>query len=183
MATRQEIKETFVSELRAAVSGTVPSNDVRLYENELPEAIPSIVYTEDITPVSVNAASASPERVDRDGSGNVTQEVWYEYLEAQFTVYIRASDELQLEQLYEAVHTAFHKYSLGGWDKKDFHPDTFSYGVRVEDVTPADDNSTENTIRGDIILVSVLFYREYSRTDDNIAQINRDQDGELSTTS
>lgn len=174
MATRKEIKQNFRDELVNAVDGLVPAENVTLRYVQHQESLPAVAYRESFVLVPINDASANPERIEYDNNGHVVGEYYHEYNEARISVFVIGQTAEETEDIYEAVHTAFHKYSLGAWDKKDFHEDLFDFGIRVESGRPYDQQDDERTIRGELLTVVIRFYREYELTGDNITSVEAD---------
>lgn len=168
MATRKEIKQKFRTELVNAIDGLVPADNVTLRYVQHQESLPAVAYRESFVEVPINNASANPERVEIDDNGHVVAEYYHEYNEARFSVFVVGKTAEETEDIYEAVHTAFHKYSLGAWDKKDFHEHLFDFGIRVESGRPYDEQDEDVVLRGELLTIVIRFYREYELTGDNI---------------
>lgn len=180
MATRQEIKEMFRSEVVSAVSGLVDADNVLLTNSDSAEELPRVVYSDVYRYIPVNDASGGPDR--RELTGNtVDAEYYHEHEEAVFRVRAYASDEGSLEPIYEAIHTRFGRYQFPAWDQSDLHQHVWR--VRVRDVTTVDVDSTERTIRGDSMEIHIAFYREYEDTSgENITTIDQSIEGNEYTT-
>lgn len=170
MATRKDIRVIFVTELKSAVSGLVPADDVRLIKNDNQESDPAVVYTEDYRRLHINGAGSGPSKVERDGNGDVTKEIYEEYNEAMFVVHIRSGDEQAKEDIYEAVHSHFNKYQFAPWESRDLNPDLWN--IHVEEINSQDDSDSERTTRSDVVQVFFKFTRDYELTGTNITQTN-----------
>lgn len=183
MATRADIRDVFMGELRA-LSGsyditdsngivldttTLDSGDIGLRHPETAETTPQIVYNDDYRQVIYNGVGAGPDVVNRDTNGDVVDEVWREYEEAQFIIDVRASTESAKEPIYSALHERFGKYQFGAWDERDLHSDIID--IDVVDSTSVDTGDVEDVIRGDQLEVRITFFREYTFTTDNIEEI------------
>jgi hypothetical protein len=192
MATRADIIEAFYGELKSAASGdhTVERSDGSTYTitvdanqitqtNPETETLPQVVYNDSYRRVGYNGVGAGPDYVERSG-GTVDNEVWREYVQAQFLVDVRASNSLEKEPIYEAVHGAFGKYAFGAWPKSDLHADIIS--VEVIDSRSTDVGDEEDVIRGDQVEVRITFYRDYKFSTDNLTQVNHDIEGATYTT-
>lgn len=186
MATRGEIKDAFYSRLvNSSVgsydvvdgSGTVidtvsvAEEDVELLQVEEEEVLPQVLWDDNYLRVEYNGVGAGPEWRTYETDGETVQaEVWREYVEAQFTVYVRASNEGVKEPIYAAVRESFGKLGKGPWHETDLHGDVID--VRVEDVSSLDVGDTEDVIRGDQVEVFVTFHRDYPFDTDNITSVN-----------
>lgn len=191
MATRADIRDAFIAELRTLSgsydvtdsNGTVlntaslDSGDIGLRHPETAETTPQIVYDDDYRQVIYNGVGAGPDVVNRDDKGNVISEEWREYEEGQFIVDVRASTESAKEPIYESLHTTFGKYQFGAWDESDLHEDIID--IDVVDSTSVDTGDVEDVIRGDQLEVRITFFREYTFSTDNIEKIITDIDVSL----
>lgn len=186
MATRGTIRDAFMAEVRSAVSGTIPSDDVSLQGAEDDEVLPQVVYNDNYRELPYNKASASPDEVERDNDGDVVAARWKEYMEAQFLVQIRDTDEIQKESIYEDVRTAFGAYQNPlygveiGKHPKDLHSDVID--VRVLDADSNDAIDEDDVIRGDNLEIRIAFFRSYELTSGTdvgvIEQINHEVDAD-----
>lgn len=198
MATRGDIRDAFTSELKAVsgtynvtdASGTVvdtvtlDGGNIGLREPEGDETLPGIVYHENYTRLRFNDVGASPDMIVYNPDGTVKEEVWREYIEAQFVIDVRASSESEKEPLYEALRSRFGQYQFTPWDETSLHDDVNE--VLVEDATSVDTGNTEDAIRGDRLEVRIRFYRNYAFSTDNITGVNTavdaDDDGTVDYT-
>lgn len=184
MATRGEIRDAFTSELYG-VSGTynvtdengnvidtvtLSTDEIGLRNPEFTETLPEVVYHENYIRLRFNEVGRGPDMVDYNDDGSVNKELWREYIEAQFIIDIRASNEVAKEPLYEALREQFGKYQFGPWDEKSLNADIIK--LDVVDANTADTGDTDDVIRGDQIEVRVQFYRDYAYSTDNITLIN-----------
>lgn len=175
MATRAEVKRAFYDTLTDAVvdthtvdygtttdTVTVEADDVRLLDVDVDEEPLGVFYTDSYLPLNYNGVGDAPWFIEYDDDDNVERLEWHEYMEAQFTVYVRAPDEASVEPLYESVRTHFHRYFFDNdmWDPRDIHSDV-TY-VDVADGLPADSPSVDRTIRGDQLLITLHFRRRYA---------------------
>jgi hypothetical protein len=198
MATRGELRDAFTSELKG-VSGTydvedsggsvidsvtLDSADIGLRNPEATEALPAIVYHEDYRRVVYNGVGAGPDMKSYDSNGNVDEEIWREYIEGQFIIDVRASNETYKEPLYEALRSQFGKYQFSAWDEASLHADIID--VEVLDASSADSGDVEDVIRGDQLEVRITFYRDYTMSTDIITRvdslIDADDDGTVDNT-
>lgn len=187
MATRRNIKNAFLSEIESAVDGTTYPNggsntfskdDVYLSGMEDDTAYPRVVYSEFGFPVSYNDGSdAAPSEYTKNGSGEVTAEVYYDYAGLRFDVIVVGS-ELDKEPIYEAIRERFAQFDT--WrDKTDLHADVQKIDTRG--VNSPDDTDTENTTRLDVFSVEVVFKRKVDYTGTPIRKVqtigDADNDG------
>lgn len=197
MATRRQIRDSFLNELQTAAVGThtvdygaegtdsvtVEEDDIGLVGSfDLEDPLPKIVYREAYRALQYNGAGAGPHFVERDSNGDVIRSIWREYIETQYVIEVRTADELQKEIIYETVRAAFGKYQFGQWNESDIHSDVFH--VEVLDAQDTDDTSAETPVRGETLEVRISFTREFALETDgtnvhNIAQINREVDADL----
>lgn len=193
MATRGDIRDAFYGTLTNAAgtydvtdsTGTVidtvtlDAADMGLRDPEQTEAFPTVVYHEDYRRVQYNDAGSGPDVRTYDANNDVDAEVWREYIEAQFIIDVRASNETYKEPLYEGIRNEFGKYEYRPWPVTNLHPDIIE--IDVLDSTSVDTGDTENVIRGDQIEVRLTFYRDFSFSTDNIDSvetlIDADDDG------
>lgn len=195
MATRGEIRDAFTSELKD-VSGTysvtdsdgneidtvtLESDDIGLRNPEQVEQLPQVVYHDDYRRVYYNHVGAGPDYVDRAPDGSVNEEVWREYIEAQFIIDVRSSNEVDKEPIYEYLREQFARYQFDAWDEKSLHEDIID--ISVHDSSSVDSGDEEDVIRGDQIEVRITFFREYSLSTENITKINEDYDADDDGTS
>lgn len=175
MATRADIRDAFTSELQAIAgtydvtdengnvigSVTLDATDIGLRHPEASESRPQVVYHENYRRRTFNDVGRGPDMVEYDASGNVDREIWREYIEAQFIIDVRASNEISKEPLYEALRTQFARYQFPPWDETSLHGDILEIGV--QDSITVDTGDEEDVIRGDQIEVHILFHRDYER--------------------
>lgn len=188
MASRGEIRDAVTSELRS-VSGTypvtdadgtvvdevtLPADNISLRHPEGLETLPGIVYHEDYRSLTFNGAGSGPDVVIRDAQGRVEEELWREYVEGQFIIDVRASDEVVKEPLYEALHTTFGRYQMRPWPLSDLHDDIID--IDVDPARTADTADAEDVIRGDQMEVRVTFYRNYSLNTSTIERVETNID-------
>lgn len=182
MATRKDILETFLSELHDSAAGLVSTENIGIINDENLETTPAIVYDANVRPVLYNNASAAPDNIIRDSNGDVLNEVYHEYNEMIFFVHIRADSQLELEDIYEAVHTHFQTWQFYGLKKpSEFHADVKD--VEVRQINSSHDPSAEATYRGDTLEVAVEFRRDYETPDgiDVIKDVDITIEGEAFT--
>lgn len=190
MATRADIRDAVTSEMKA-VSGTydvkdangsvvdtvtLDADNIGLRNPEETEPLPQIVYHEDYRRVVYNGVGAGPDYVDYNADGSVNQEVWREYIEAQFIIDVRATDEVYKEPLYEALRSRFGQYQFSQWDESSLHGDVLR--IQVLDAQSVDSGDVEDVIRGDQLEVRITFHRDYTFSTENIAQINHQVDAD-----
>lgn len=173
MATRQDIREVFFTELKSALNvGTgselVAEEDIGVQYPKDVEDLPAVVYTDHYRRVAWNGIGG-PHRTDYTGS-TADQEVWYEVVEGQFVVNIADTTETAKEAVYEAVRSHFQKYVFSQWNPRDLDPDLVK--IVVEESRSVDETDPENTVYSDSLSVYFTFKREYTFTTDNITQIN-----------
>jgi hypothetical protein len=180
MATRGDIRDAFTQELRA-VSGTYDVTDsagtvidtttldegnIGLRNPEQTESLPAVVYHDDYRKVVHNGAGTAPNRVVRNQDGSVDHEEHYEYVEAQFIVDVRASNEVAKEPIYEALRAQFARYQFGPWPATDLDDDVDD--ITVVDASTSDTGDTEDVIRGDQLEIRIEFHRVFEREEDVI---------------
>lgn len=184
MATRGEIRDAFTSEMKIVsgtydvedASGTVvrtvtlDSDDIGLRNPEQTEPLPQIVYHEDYRRVVYNGVGRGPDYVDYNTDGSVNQEIWREYIEAQFIIDVRSDNEASKEPIYESLRSRFAQYQFSPWDETSLHGDVIR--VQVLDAQTVDSGDVEDVIRGDQIEVRITFHRDYTFSTDNITQVN-----------
>lgn len=190
MATRGELRDGVYSEMEA-VAGTYDVTDssgavidtvelsaenIGLRNPEQSEKLPQIVYHEDYRRLFYNGVGSGPDMIRYEDNGDVAEEVWREYMEAQFIMDVRASDETVKEPIYESMREQFGKYQFRPWSPTDIHSDVID--VEVLDSTTVDTGDTEDVIRGDQIEVRVKFFREYTFSTDTIQEINTQVDAD-----
>ena len=107
MGTRQEIIETFYTELLNATDGLVPEDDISLISPDPHETTPSIVYDKSFREIQYNHASSAPDEIIRDSNGDVVSENFHEFIEAQILISIRAADQGELEPRDYPWHLLF----------------------------------------------------------------------------
>lgn len=198
MATRGEIRDSVYEEM-VAVSGTydvvdadgntvdtatLDAEDISLRSPEDDESHPQIVYHDNYVRVTYNGVGKGPDMVTYDADGNVDEEIWREYIEAQFIIDVRASAEDDKEPIYEALRSRFGQYEHDPWDETDIHDDVID--VRAMDAQTVDTGDAEHTIRGDQLEIRVEFHRDYTFSTDIIEGVNTsvdaDDDGEYEYT-
>lgn len=190
MATRGDIRDAFTSEMKA-ISGTynvedangnvvdtvtLDSSDIGLRNPEQTEPLPQVVYHEDYRRVVYNGVGRGPDYVDYDNNGNVNEEIWREYIEAQFIIDVRSSTESSKEPLYESLRSRFGQYQFSPWDETSLNSDILK--IEVLDSQSVDSGDVEDVIRGDQIEVRITFHRDYTFSTDNITQINSGVDAD-----
>ncbi|UBF23169.1 hypothetical protein M1M34_gp018 [Haloarcula tailed virus 2] len=179
MATRLEILETFYDELVSSVNGVVPSDDVSLINPDNLETTPAVVYDKNWRIVNYNGVGTAPDRIERDANGNVTAEVFTDYIEAQFFVHIRAESQSEVETIYNAIYQHFQKWKFSRLAKiTTFHPDAIRT-LEIREVNSADDPSADATFRGDVLEIVVQFKSEIDNVEDVIEDVSLDQDGAI----
>lgn len=184
MATRGDIRDAFTAELRA-ISGTydvtdasgnvidtvtLDQGDIGLRDPEGSEQLPAVVYHEDYRREVYNGVGAGPDMRVYNADGSVSSEVWREYIQSQFIIDVRAANEVAKEPLYEALRSRFAQYQFGAWDESSLHADVID--IDVIDSISSDTGDTEDVIRGDQLEVRLTFFRNYTFSTDNIAQVN-----------
>lgn len=193
MATRAELRDAFYTKLLectqsytvtdpdgSTVTIDLTDSDISLREPETDESLPGVVYHENYTRRYYNDVGSGPDQKRRDSNGDVIEEVWREYVEAQFIIDVRASNEVRKEPIYENIRSTFSKYDFDPWDKTDLHPHVVD--IDVLDSTTTDSGDAEDVIRGDQLEVRITFYREYTLDEENIDTINTTVDGDNYTT-
>lgn len=171
MATRGDIRDAFYNEL-ASLSGTytidtgtstyditLDESDIRLIQPSKPETLPQIVYSEDYTSVTYNGVGTAAHIREYDDNDDLSYIAWKEYVEAQFTITVRASDDLEKEPIYERVRRQFNQYQFGYWSTSDFANDVID--IDVVDARSVDTGEAESVIRGDQVDVLVTYFRRY----------------------
>lgn len=195
MATRAEIRDAVTAEMKS-ISGTYDVHDangsvegsvtlsadsigLRNPEAQEAENMPMVVYHEDYRKVVYNGVGAGPDMVVRDENGDVVEEQWREYIEAQFIIDVRASGESEKEPLYEALRSHLGQFQYSPW-QSELHPDVLN--VEVMDSQTADSGDVESVIRGDQLEVRVTFYRAYPYNTDNIESVDSLMDADADDT-
>lgn len=185
MATRGDIKSAFYDELlsQTATSFTVTygdgttetvtldNTDIRLTAPNEEEELPAIVFADTYTPFTHNGVGAAPDNIVRDSNGDVVEEVWKDHETAEFSVFVEASDEVVKEPIYEAIRRGFGKFETPLRNDSDIHANCTD--VRLGATSRSDATEVEQPIRGDSVEVFIDFYRNYSRSEENIEQINQ----------
>lgn len=173
MATRADIRDAFTEELTAVAgtydvedadgtvvgSVTLAADNIGLRNPESTEQFPHIVYHEDYRENVYNGVGTAPNTIEYDDSGVVQRAIWREYIEGQFIIDVRASNESVKEPLYEALRRQFGRYQFRPWNETDIHPDVVN--VDVLDAQSVDDGEAEDIVRGDQLEVRIEFQREY----------------------
>lgn len=183
MATRAEIRDAITAEMES-VSGTYAITDadgavldtfelsaehIGLRDPEYTETLPAVVYHDNYRPVEYNGVGRAPQKVHKDTDGNVIEEESREYMEAQYLIDVRGSNESQKEPIYEAIRTRFARYNFEPYSVKDVHDDV--QRIEVRDSTTTDTGDTEDVIRGEQLEVRIRFYRDYRYNTDNIETV------------
>jgi len=185
MATRGDIKGALYEELVSQCENsftvtygdgsektvTLDTTDIRLTSPDEEESLPKVVFVDTYTPFTHNGVGQAPDQVVRDSNGTVIKEVWKDYETAEFTIFVEASDEIVKEPIYEAIRSAFGKFDTPLRTDSEIHSDCTD--VRVEVTTRNDATDIEQPIRGDSVDVFIDFYRNYSRSEENIEQVNQ----------
>lgn len=183
MAKRADIRDAITSELQSLAGSydvkdangtvidsiTLDSDDIGLREPEDTESFPTIVYHEDYTRLTFNGVGKAPHIKRYDNSGDVTEIAWKEYIEAQYIIDVRASNEIRKEPIYEALHRLFGKRQFGAWDESDIHADVID--IEVGDASSLDVGDVEDVIRIDQLELRATFFREYTYTDDVVTTV------------
>jgi hypothetical protein len=185
MATRGDIKAAMYEELVAQCATdftvtygdgstetiTLDNTDIRLTNPNEEESLPTVVFIDTYAPFTHNGVGQAPDQVVRDSDGNVTKSVWKDHETAEFTVFVEASDEIVKEPIYEAIRGAFGKFDTPLRSDSEMHEDCTD--IRVEGTRRNDDTEIEQPIRVDAVDVFIDFYRNYSRSEENIEQVNQ----------
>jgi hypothetical protein len=185
MATRGDIKGAVYEELVSQCANsftitygdgstetvTLDGTDIRLTNPNEEESLPKVVFVDTYTPFTHNGVGQAPDRVVRNEDGNVTESVWRDYETAEFTIFVEASDEIVKEPIYEAIRSSFGKFDTPLRTDSEIHDDCTD--VRVQSTTRNDASDIEQPIRGDSVDVFIDFYRNYSRSEENIEQVNQ----------
>lgn len=198
MATRGDIRDAFTAELKK-LSGTydvtdaagnvidsvtLEQSDISLREPEGPETLPAVVYHDDYRRVTYNGVGAGPDMIEYNDDGTVDAEVWREYIEAQFIIDVRASNETVKEPLYEAMRSRFGQYQYSPWSLDALHADATE--IEVLDSSTIDTGDEEDVIRGDQLEVRITFHRDYRFSTDNLTSVDTsvdvDDDGTIDYT-
>lgn len=191
MATRGDIRDAFYNRLTSRMPGTydvtdeggsvidtvtLDADNIGLYQIEGKEKLPQVVYDESYQRVRHNEVGSGPEYVEYDQNGDVVAEIYREYVEAQFTIDVRASTEVAKEPIYEELRTVFGELEHGPWSHKDMHSDIID--VSVPDTASVDAPEAEDVIRGDRVQVFITFYRDYRHEEDNIESVEHGVDAD-----
>lgn len=187
MATRRQIRDAFYTELVDSVSGSIAADDVTLQDAEDIETLPQVIYNDNYRRVTYNGVGTGPHVVNRDSTGAVTDQRWRKYIEAQFLVELRDSDEISKEAIYENLYSHFGAYTMPGFGIiNDTHPKHLHADVIDVELGGANSNDAlgeEDPIRADSFEVRVEFFREYELVAGTdmaiITQINLEVDADL----
>lgn len=172
MATRKDIREAFYAELETAADGLVAAGNISQQYPESEENLPAIVHDDAYRRVPMNNGSA-PSEITENDDGTLS----YHYsvtIQAQFTVLILSDDEMEKEDIYEAVRTYFEKFTLPYADESDIHADV--HRVEVLDVNSQDDEDREPVSRGDSLTINLGFERIYTTEYEDIKEVQHDTD-------
>lgn len=198
MASRGEIKDAVYDEMVAVAgtydvvdaddatigSTTLTESEIGLRHPEDDEEHPQIVYHDNFRPMTHNGVGTGPDVVEYAPDGSVEREVWREYVEGQFIVDVRASDEVSKEPVYESLRTRFGRYQFDPWQETDIHEDVER--IEVADSQSVDTGDADSTIRGDQLEIRVEFHRDYAFSTENIQTVNQsvdaDNDGTIDET-
>lgn len=193
MVTRGELRDAVTTELKA-ISGnydvtdeggtvvdtiTLESSAIGL-QDPSEEILPSVIYYDNYVPIAYNGVGTAPQDVILHDDGTVNYEEYYEYIEAQFIIDVRAPYDYAKEPIYEALRRRFGKYQFGPWGTTDLHADVRD--IRIEDATDIDTGDTEEVIRGDQLEVYIEFWRGYEHTTDNIESVDTNVDSDADGT-
>lgn len=194
MADKADIKEAFYNELVSAAAQTftvdygggatenvsLDADDVSLRNPNNTESTPSVVYHDTYRLVDYNGVGNGPHQVRYNQDGSVDAEIYRVYPEAQFLVDVRASDENELEPIYDAIRRAFEKYRFGPWDKTDVNEDVWR--ITVDGPTSVDTGDSEQVIRGDQLDIRIAFHKDYEFSTDNIEEVEHQVDADFDGT-
>jgi hypothetical protein len=173
MATRKQIREAFYAELETAADGLVPAADITQEYPESQENLPAIVHDDAYRPIPMHNNSAATGVV-LNGDGSVDKYEYSKPMQAQFTVLVLSADELEKEDIYEAVSSHFEEYTLPIADASSIHSD--AYRVELLDVNSQDDEDREPIARGDAMTIHLDFERIYERDVDDIEDVQHEVD-------
>lgn len=164
MATRREIKKAVRDEIVAATPNdvTVVAQDV-----DRAETLPACAYERlNHRHVSVNGASSSPDRIERDSTGRTVAEIWRDYQEIQFGIAIKSESMEELDSLYESIKEPFKRYEDKYSTRDEFSSDLWDFGIRLQSVDL--NNDPEQDIYGDVLTFLVRYYTEYRHEGETI---------------
>lgn len=152
MATANEIKIKFRSELYNAVSGIVDEKNVRVATNEKDAEYPSVVYDEFQT-----TGRTFLDTVERDVDGNITAKNYRQFVTIVFDCIILAETESQKDELVEKIREHFSRYSM--WlDPIDFDKDCRR--IEIQGTQNSDELFNNEIVRGDRLTIEVQFSRK-----------------------
>jgi hypothetical protein len=173
MVDRATVREAFVSEAEAAVSGLSPTPPVRNVNSDLDADRFVVAYDDTYVPLEYNGATTAPYAVQRTASGDIDYVEYRSYIEAQFACYVSGPDggEQHREAIHEAVRRRFERYRHDPWDAADLHSDSIYVSVHGSDST--DLTGTEPVTRNDVLDVRIAWYRTYTVSGDHIESIDR----------
>lgn len=173
MASPLEIQNRFSLELLTELNGVVNEDSIVYGNADVPEGeYPAVAYTVSFNKVRYNDASASRDKYTVDGDDSI--EYYNTHMEAEFIVTVKGNSLEEVSLVTDLIEEAFDKYSTGGWKKTDFHEDLDDYGIRVDRIDRVDETDPKTTIRGDAIVINVLFKRIYERHGPTVTDIHYD---------
>jgi hypothetical protein len=178
MATRRDIRESFYTELEAAVNGLVDPSNVSQENPNSKEDLPAVVHNDNYRKVPMNRGNA-PTSVDTDGSGNDTAHNYSSMMQARFDITVLSDDESLKEDIYEAVRSYFEPFTHFE-DPSQIQSDV--HRVEVQDATSNDLTDRDPTARGDTLAVNLGFERTYTEAVTAVEEVDRSVDGDNSTT-
>lgn len=162
MASRQQIKETFLTDLERAVSAYVPAENVVHDDTEINATEPMVTYRDlPATPITLGGASKpQPHRVIKNDDGEIIDEVYPSWYRLPIEVTAHAPTEGAVEPIYNAIAHMMDPYMMWG-DSADFHVDVEE--IEINDFGGADNTETERTLRGDSVRINVTYMDETRR--------------------
>lgn len=180
MATKNQIRQAFYTALTGAVSGLVPSDNVKLLNQDDGENVPAVVYSVSDSPFAFNEVGAGPHEVVKQNDVVQYTEV-HEYREAQFFVYIRSDTRTEADSIEDAIHDEFGKYRSRHIAKtEDFHTD--AKRIEVNEINDSGDPNAEPSFDGTVMNVFIIFKRVYTKNVVPIEEVNHDVEGQTYTT-
>lgn len=172
MASRQDIREAVYQQMKTAVDGLVPEAQVTHESTDETEVLPTLVYNDLYRQVPMNNNTGPKDTVVE--ANEIVAYIHSRTMEAQFSMTVRAEDELEKEAIYEALRRHFEQYTMPVADESDIQSDV--YRVTVTDTTSDDNTEREPVARGDTVTVGVFFERLYERPVDAVDTIEQSVD-------
>lgn len=167
MTTRKDLREDFYAEIETAVDGVLDPSDITQEYPDSIEDLPCLVHSDSYRPIPMGVNTA-PKEIDK--SGDVITYIYSVPMQAQFTLTMLSSSEMQKEAIYNAVRSYFEKYTFPIKDVETINPD--ANRMELLDAVSQDDESREPTARGDALSINLDYERLVTNDHEPIEEVN-----------